>query len=139
MNNQRVLFFKTIKENDLIIIRGYYYLDPEYFVQVIIKQSDILKVISFIKNIKHDPEVDIKGNPNENVLNLTLEKFKEPDYQVLIRVRKYNYSFENSEVRLCSYWEKENIQSNSIDIPYKNYEDLRMQLDSLIAEIEKVL
>lgn len=35
--------------------------------------------------------------------------------------------------------ENENIQSHSIDIPYKDYEDLRKQLDALIAEIEKVL
>ena len=139
MNGQRLLFFKTKKENEDIVIKGYYSVEPEYFVQVIIKQSDILNIVQFFKNLDHDPEVDIKEDPNENVLNRTLTKYSDSDYQVIIRARKYNYSFENCEFRVCSYWENENIQSHSIDIPYKDYEDLRKQLDALIAEIEKVL
>lgn len=139
MNGQRLLFFKTKKENENIVIKGYYSVEPEYFVQVIIKQSDILNVVQFFKNLDHDPEVDIKEDPNENVLNRTLTKYSDSDYQVIIRARKYNYSFENCEFRVCSYWENENIRSHSIDIPYKDYEDLRKQLDALIAEIEKVL
>ncbi len=139
MNHQKVLFFKVLKDNKLLLIRGYYSVDPDYFVQVIIKQDDILKVVRFLKKLDHDPEVDIENDSNDNISSVTYETINDSDYDLFIGAHKYNYQFVNNEFELYSFWKSKEINSHSIDIPYKNYEDLRMQLDALIAEIEKVL
>ena len=64
---------------------------------------------------------------------------QDDEYSISVGVIKYNYSFEFNEFKITTFWENSNIESSLITFSYKNFEDLRRQLDSLIAEIEKVI
>ncbi len=140
MELNRIEKFIVGKENECIEIIGIRMSGSVELKDVIlIKNIHIQSFINYLKNIDHDPSIDIEDNPDENIIETLLETIKDDEYNIYIGLRKYNYSFENSELELSSFWKNKNIKSSSIDIPYKNYEDLRMQLDVLIAEIEKVL
>ena len=139
MNHDKILFWDVKKEAENAIIYTHYDTSTNFTLPTVIKQKDLKNLINALKNIKHDPSIDVKDNPDENILNHTLETIEDSDYHISLRIRKYNYSFENAELRLCSYWNNQNFDNDSIDIPYKDFEDLRRQLDSLIAEIEKVM
>ncbi len=106
---------------------------------ILIKKVHIQLFINSLKNIDHDPAFDIDDNPDENILQSTLQSIEDDEYSIYIGIRKFNYSFENNDLELSSFWEDDNVKSASIDISYKNFTDLRNQLDSLIAEIEKVI
>lgn len=140
MESNRIRKFIVKKEQECIEITGIRKSGSVELKDVIlIKKVHMQLFINSLKNIDHDPAFDIDDNPDENILQSTLQTIENNEYSIYIGIRKFNYSFENNELELSSFWEDDNVNSASIDISYKDYTDLRSQLDSLIAEIEKVM
>ena len=139
MSYKKIIFCGAEKIINKIVISSYYDSDPNLIYKSIIKQKDVYELLSVLKDINHDPDIDIKQDPNDNISMYSIFERQDDEYSISVGVIKYNYSFELNEFKITTFWENSNIESSLITFSYKNFEDLRRQLDSLIAEIEKVI
>lgn len=140
MYHDKISFWHVEKEAENLIIYTHYDTETNFTLTTVIKQKDVQRVVKVLKNINHDSEDDINDDDsNENSAGIVFDKIQDSDYRIYISAEKFNYSFREKEFQICSFWNNKSIKSRSIEIPYKDYADLRNQLDSLIAEIEKVL
>ena len=132
----RKIIIKKIDENiEVASVR--YSGSIELKDKVLIKGSLVHQFIEMLKKIDHAPDEDIEDNPDENMIEKTLDEINEPDCSFYLGVRKYNYSNEISELVLSSFWEDDSVDSAFINLPYTDFEDLRNQLDFLIGELTK--
>ena len=139
MSYTKIIFCGAEKRINKIVISSYYDSDPNLIYKSIIKQKDVYELLSVLKDINHAPDIDIKQDPNDNISMYSIFERQDDEYSISVGVIKYNYSFEFNEFKITTFWENSNIESSLITFSYKNFEDLRRQLDSLIAEIEKVI
>lgn len=132
----RKIIVKKIDENfEIASVR--YSGSIELKDKVLIKGSLVNQFIEMLKKIDHAPDEDIEDNPDENMIEKTLDEINEPDCSIYLGVRKYNYSNEPCELVLSCFWEADSVDSAFINLPYTDFEDLRNQLDFLIDELTK--
>ena len=120
---KRIIRFEAKNSNSFITVKSYFMLsDEEYSRQVIIAKEDIPELINAIKLIDHDPEEDYDG-----------VRF------ISCRFSYQGWGYQPNTITIATTWHDKSHQNGSIHIPYKDFDDMKSQLNDLVKVIESCM
>ena len=134
---KRITRFEAKNSNSFITVKGYFMLsDEEYSRQFIIAKEDIPELINAIKNIDHDPEKDYDGVGDTDI-TLYRKNTKQKDISCWFSYQGWGY--QPNTITVGTSWYDGSHQNGSIHIPYKDFDDMKSQLNDLVKVIESCM